>query len=238
MGPRRLGSDFGELRIRAFERSHAATTATGISSDLSTFSRLRSQSNEEIEANSRTAANASCRTAPTTTLRKSREARLHTGLREHAFEAICKHGLRTLARHSSRSDATSDNERFLRFWHEVAHANDRFRFTCRELMHAAGKQMVSIQQRRRISEVVWKQRIRRQLGERWRRHSNTFDDLGKRIHSARSRTWNRIFRPCITWSNVTTGSFRRSVFPQGFIFDDAGPCLFADERSDVHHWLS
>lgn len=123
--------------------------------------------------------------------------------------------------------ATADNERFLRLWHEVN-------------IHKIGFGLASCEEavtsKKKFFPYNKGGAFRRWYGNRdyvvnWEDDGfeikNFRDDKGK----VRSRPQNLqyYFRPAITWSDVTSGSFSGRYAEQGFMFDIKGSSGFPDK---------
>lgn len=127
--------------------------------------------------------------------------------------------------------ATADNNKFLRFWHEVnreniyTSADNRQiakRSNCRWFPYNKGGEYRKWYGN--IEYVVdWEND-----GERIR---NFVDSNGK----VRSHNYNLdfIFKPAITWSALSSGAFGCRFSPKGFLFDNAGSSLFTEEIEDL-----
>jgi hypothetical protein len=122
--------------------------------------------------------------------------------------------------------ATGDNDRFIRGWHEVSIENLGFAISDRRKAIDSGNK--------------WFPHLK---GGPFRRWYGNFEYVvnwsndGKEIRSfglgangrlrSRPQSMDFYFKPGITWSDVTSGSFSSRQFPEGFIFSTVGPALFA-----------
>jgi len=124
--------------------------------------------------------------------------------------------------------ATADNERFLRLWHEVDIQKIGFGISSCNEAAASGKKFFPYNKGGAF---------RRWYGNRdyvvnWENDGyeikNFKDDKGK----VRSRPQNLqyYFKPAITWSDVTSGSFSGRYAEQGFMFDIKGSSGFPDKE--------
>ena len=122
--------------------------------------------------------------------------------------------------------ATADNERFLRLWHEVDIQKIGFGISSCDEAKTSGKKFFPYNKGGAF---------RRWYGNRdyvvnWENDGyeikNFKDDKGK----VRSRPQNLqyYFKPAITWSDVTSGSFSGRYAEQGFMFDIKGSSGFPD----------
>lgn len=124
--------------------------------------------------------------------------------------------------------ATADNERFLRLWHEVDIQKIGFGISSCDEAETSGKKFFPYNKGGAF---------RRWYGNRdyvvnWENDGyeikNFKDDKGK----VRSRPQNLqyYFKPAITWSDVTSGSFSGRYAEQGFMFDIKGSSGFPDKK--------
>lgn len=124
--------------------------------------------------------------------------------------------------------ATADNERFLRLWYEVDIQKIGFGISSCDEAAASGKKFFPYNKGGAF---------RRWYGNRnyvvnWENDGyeikNFKDDKGK----VRSRPQNLqyYFKPAITWSDVTSGSFSGRYAEQGFMFDIKGSSGFPDKE--------
>lgn len=124
--------------------------------------------------------------------------------------------------------ATADNERFLKRWYEVELNNIGFGYSnCEE----------AFKSKKKWFPYNKGGAFRRWYGNReyvvnWENDGfeikNFRDDNGK----VRSRPQNLqyYFKPCITWSDITSASFSGRYSEKGFIFDIKGSSGFPDEK--------
>ncbi|WP_245474600.1 BREX-1 system adenine-specific DNA-methyltransferase PglX [Bradyrhizobium sp. Leo121] len=134
---------------------------------------------------------------------------------------------------SSVSDArvglqTSDNERFLRFWHEVS--QDRASHTARDLNSAKG------------SGARWFPCNKGGEFRKWygnQTHYVDWENDGERVRKMAApdslkRSYVRndsfYFRESVSWSDVTISSNSFRMYPKGFIHDAVGHSEFAGDE--------
>ncbi|MDK6294725.1 type II restriction endonuclease subunit M, partial [Aerococcus urinae] len=60
---------------------------------------------------------------------------------------------------------------------------------------------------------------------------NFVDEAGEQ----RSRPQNTefYFKPCISWSDVSSGTIAFRAYPEGYVFDAAGPSIFPDREEQL-----
>lgn len=120
--------------------------------------------------------------------------------------------------------ATADNDRFLRLWHEVD--IDKIGFGCYSCEDA-------FKTKKRYFPYNKGGTFRRWYGNRdyivnWSNDGyeiKNFKDENGKVRS-RPQNLNYYFKPAITWSDVTSGSFSGRYAEQGFMFDIKGSSGF------------
>jgi hypothetical protein len=124
--------------------------------------------------------------------------------------------------------ATGDNDKYVRFWHEVS--VDRIGFNCASRGEA-------LESKRKWFPYHKGGQYRRWFGNNefvvnW---ENDGKELQTRLHPS-GRVWAHnfnleyIFRPCIEWSRVSSTFFGVRFSPPGFLFDTNGSAAFVDEE--------
>ena len=121
--------------------------------------------------------------------------------------------------------ATSDNNRFLRFWYEVSNKKIGYGYTSPS--DAAS------------STMKWFPYNKGGAYRKWYGNQDyvlNYEHDGKEVkgyatslYKTPSRTiksMSEYFKPCLSWSKVTTVDIAFRFFPAGFIFDVAGCCIF------------
>jgi hypothetical protein len=57
------------------------------------------------------------------------------------------------------------------------------------------------------------------------------EELNKTRPGGRLKNQNFYFKPCVSWSKISSGTFAARYFPSGFIFDVAGSAIFFKDKS-------
>jgi hypothetical protein len=137
--------------------------------------------------------------------------------------AAAKHGM-----------STSDNDTYLRFWHEVSIAGIGFGLPTREAAAASGLRWFPFNKGGPYRKwygnneyvVNWENdgaEIRRVSNEKYPYLNGNLDYvLGGQ---------EEFFRPGVTWSAVTAGGMSMRYFPRGFLFGSTGQSLFPSKES-------
>ncbi|WP_368996883.1 BREX-1 system adenine-specific DNA-methyltransferase PglX [Caldifermentibacillus hisashii] len=132
--------------------------------------------------------------------------------------------------------ATSDNNRFLRLWHEVS----------QEKMGIGYSNSVQAKN----SKKKW---FPYNKGGEFRKWYGNIDyvinyendgyevkEYAKKLYKTPTRTIKSIseyFKKCVSWSKVSSGDIAFRFYPQGFIFDVAGCCIFFEEEKYLNYLL-
>lgn len=132
---------------------------------------------------------------------------------------------------------TSDNSRFVRFWHEVSYEAICFGAENQQQAEQSGKKWFPYHKGGGY---------RKWYGNHM--HVLNYENGGKELlafheklnlHHTGGRLKNKqyYFRPAVTWTFIAKSpSFRKN--PAGFLFDVAGSCLFADSEQEQNALLA
>lgn len=131
--------------------------------------------------------------------------------------------------------ATSDNNRFLRLWTEVSN-------------HSLGLNCASAEDALQVHKK-WYPYNKGGEFRKWYGNIDyviNYEDDGLEVkayatslYKTATRTiksMREYFKPCLSWSKISSGSIAFRYYPQGFIFDVAGCCIFykKDEIMKYH----
>ena len=126
--------------------------------------------------------------------------------------------------------ATGDNEHFLRLWFEVG--------ADRSYMRARG------QEEARASGARWFPHIKGGSYRKWWGNQSVLIAFSEGDQSELSKLGNHLpsrhlyFRPCVSWSNVSSGDVSFRFFDSSSIFGHKGPAVFSESPSDLLKYLS
>ena len=121
--------------------------------------------------------------------------------------------------------ATSDNNRFLRQWSEVAMQNIGFGLADREAAKKSGLKWIPYNKGGEYRKWFGNQ----YYVVNWADDGKELLDYAASLYGSPTRTIKSIseyFKSCISWSKVTSSDFAVRYYPTGFIFDVAGCCIF------------
>lgn len=128
--------------------------------------------------------------------------------------------------------ATASNELFLRFWHEVN--ENKIEFFAKSRKEAI------------LSKCKWFPYNKGGEFRKWYGNNGyvvDWENDGERIRSfvdekgkVRSHNYNLeyIFKPGVTWSALSSGSFSSRFFTSGFLFDNSGSSLFTEDLNNLY----
>lgn len=123
--------------------------------------------------------------------------------------------------------ATADNNHYLREWYEVNNANIQFNIAS----HTEAK----------TSTKKWYPYNKGGEFRKWYGNAefvvNWLSDGQELRHDKKAvlRNPGYYFRECISWSKISSGSIAFRYYPQGFIFDVAGCCIFYDNQEQMYY---
>ena len=126
--------------------------------------------------------------------------------------------------------ATGDNERFLRQWFEVSADHSYMRAHDREDAQASGAR--------------WFPHIKGGSYRKWWGNQSVLIAFSKGDQSDLSELGNHLpsrdfyFKPCVSWSNVSSGDVSFRFFDSSSIFGHKGSAVFSESLSDLLKYLS
>lgn len=131
---------------------------------------------------------------------------------------------------------TSDNNRFLRLWNEVSF--DKFGVDHPSLEAAANSRHKWFPYNKGGDFRRWygNQDFAINYENDGEEIKEFHEELNKTRPGGRLKNQNYYFRPCVSWSKISSGTFAARYFPAGFIFDVAGSAvLFKDDATNLFY---
>jgi type II restriction/modification system DNA methylase subunit YeeA len=132
--------------------------------------------------------------------------------------------------------ATSDNNRFVRCWHEVSRQNSCIHCKSHEEAEASDKKWFPYNKggefRKWYGNAVF--------FVNWENGGQEILDYASSLYGSATRTIKSIseyFKPCISWSKISSSALAMRFYPQGFIFDVAGCSIFSPSEEDLLYLL-
>jgi hypothetical protein len=126
--------------------------------------------------------------------------------------------------------STTDNNRFLRLWFEVASGNFGLNIGCATEAKESKKQWFPYNKGGKYRK--WYGNVEYLV--------NWYNDGADIKKAAEGATGGRLvsqefyFKRSVSWSKVSSGQFAVRMFPKGFIFDVAGPSIFSDYKRQLY----
>ena len=131
--------------------------------------------------------------------------------------------------------ATSDNNRFLRLWFECNLG--KIGFNC-----ANAKEALNLNKK-------WYPYNKGGSFRKWygnQEYVVNYENDGEEIKGYASQLYNSVtrtiksiseyFKPCLSWSKISTGTIAFRYFPQGFVFDVAGCSIFFRDNKYLYYY--
>jgi type II restriction/modification system DNA methylase subunit YeeA len=128
--------------------------------------------------------------------------------------------------------ATSNNERFLRLWHEINIRKFYFGAKNRDEAKQSGKKWFPYNKGGDYRK--WYGNIGHVVN--WENDGEELIDYASYLYGSATRTIKSIseyFKPCISWSKVSSGNMAMRYYSVGFLFDVAGCCIFSESEKDL-----
>jgi len=128
--------------------------------------------------------------------------------------------------------ATSDNNRFLRLWHEIEFNKIGLGCTDAEDAKVARKKWYPYNKGGEFRK--WYGNIDYTVN--YENDGFEVKQYATSLYKTPSRTiksMSEYFKPCLSWSKVTSGSIAFRYYPEGFVFDVAGCCIFYKDKTTM-----
>ena len=129
--------------------------------------------------------------------------------------------------------ATSDNGRFLRLWHEVSYGE--FSPNCKSREDAKLENLTWIPYNKGGDFKKWWGNQEYVLN--WKDDGKSVIEYAASLYGSPTRTIKSLseyFKPCASWSKISSGDIAFRYYPNGFIFDVAGCSIFFAEHDDIY----
>lgn len=128
--------------------------------------------------------------------------------------------------------ATSDNNRFLRVWSEVNIQKAFFHANTREEALYAAKKWFPYNKGGDFRKWYGNS----EFLVNWELDGKELLDYAASLYGSPTRTIKSIseyFKPCISWSKISSSNLAMRYYPAGYLFDVAGCCLFSQLNTDL-----
>ena len=131
---------------------------------------------------------------------------------------------------------TSDNKRFLRLWHEVEY--DRIGFGCKDSGEALSIKKKWYPYNKGGSYCKWYGNQDYLIN--YENDGFEVKEYALQLYKTPTRTIKSIseyFKKSVSWSKISSGRCSFRFYPQGFIFDVAGCCIFFENEAIINYIL-
>ena len=128
--------------------------------------------------------------------------------------------------------ATSDNSRFLRKWHEILF--EKLGLDCENAEEALSKKKKWFPYNKGGEFRKWYGNIDYTIN--YENDGFEVKEYATSLYKTPTRTiksMSEYFKPCLSWSKISSGSIAFRYYPKGFIFDVAGCCIFYAEKNKM-----
>ncbi|WP_105523313.1 MULTISPECIES: BREX-1 system adenine-specific DNA-methyltransferase PglX [Pseudomonas] len=128
--------------------------------------------------------------------------------------------------------ATSDNNRFLRAWFEVSFEKSCLNARTRDEAAKSSKKWFPYNKGGEFRKWFGNS----DFFVNWEHDGKELLDYAASLYGSPTRTIKSIseyFKPCISWSKISSGNLAMRYYPEGYLFDVAGCCIFSPEQSDL-----
>lgn len=130
--------------------------------------------------------------------------------------------------------ATSDNNRFLRFWYEVELSKLGYGYANAEEAKDSGKKWFPYNKGGQFRK--WYGNIDYIIN--YENDGYEVKEYATELYKTPSRTiksMSEYFKSCISWSKISSGNIAFRYYPNGFIFDVAGCCVFYKDEDTMYY---
>jgi type II restriction/modification system DNA methylase subunit YeeA len=133
--------------------------------------------------------------------------------------------------------ATSNNERFLRFWQEVSQS--RIKYNARNSIEAKNSKAKWFPYNKGGAYKKWYGN--NELLVNWEDDGRELMSFAASLYGSPTRTIKNIqhyFKESITWSALSSDYLSLRYTPAGFLFDTKGQCIFSNEKALKHRIMA
>ncbi|MFG9141415.1 BREX-1 system adenine-specific DNA-methyltransferase PglX [Pseudomonas aeruginosa] len=123
---------------------------------------------------------------------------------------------------------TSNNSRFLRVWHEISQSDFGTRLGSLKAASDSRKTWFPYNKGGEFRRWYGNQDFVINYKNDGQEIKDFHEELNKTSPGGRLKNQDCYFKPSVSWSKISSGTFAARYFPQGFIFDVAGSAIFFD----------
>ena len=130
--------------------------------------------------------------------------------------------------------ATSDNNRFLRYWFEITYEKIGFNYSNAIEAKESGKKWYPYNKGGEFRK--WYGNMGFTIN--YENDGLEVKEYATQLYKTPTRTiksMTEYFKPCLSWSKISSGSIAFRYYPEGFIFDVAGCCIFYNDEDKMYY---
>lgn len=131
---------------------------------------------------------------------------------------------------------TSNNGRFLRLWHEISQYDFGKNLESLEAASDSRKKWFPYNKGGEFRRWYGNQEFVINYKDDGKEIKDFHEELNKTSPGGRLKNQDCYFKPSVSWSKVSSGTFAVRYFPQGFIFDVAGSAIFFDTNETAAYY--
>jgi len=121
---------------------------------------------------------------------------------------------------------TSDNDRFLRLWHEVDHGRVGFQCATREVAQTSGNHWFPFNKGGAHCRWYGNRDFLLNYENDGEELKRFHEELNKTAPGGRLKNQEKYFEPHVSWSRVSGSEFCCRTYDSGFVFSDSGSAIF------------
>lgn len=133
--------------------------------------------------------------------------------------------------------ATSDNNRFLRVWSEISQNKRCLNAVSRQQARDSGKKWFPYNKGGDFRKWYGNS----EFFVNWENDGAELLNYASSLYGSPTRTIKSIseyFKPCISWSKISSSNLAMRYYPSGYLFDVAGCSIFSESQEDLLFLLS
>lgn len=149
---------------------------------------------------------------------------------QNVFNAFTKYPSLSSVCDVKNGMSTTDNNKFTRIWHECEFDNIAFGCGNSSEAEATGKRWFPYNKGGEFRKWYGNMGV----VVNWQYDGKEIKKAAEGASGGRIVSQDYYFRQSVSWSKVSSGAFALRMYPQGYLFDVAGPGIFADKASQLY----
>ena len=148
---------------------------------------------------------------------------------KRVFEVFSTHPSLESVSKPRQGATTSDNNRFLRLWHEVEFSQIAQNCTSLEIAQTSGSKWFPYNKGGEFRRWYGNHEFIINYLNNGKEIKEFHEVLNLTKPGGRLKNQSYYFKPSVSWSKISSSTFAVRYFPEGFIFDVAGSAIFFDQ---------